>query len=114
MPTLIISNQRTEEMVGDLNSLAPDYRRYVGNQAQRMAWCLAASDVIVLPIAASENFLRYVTGLLGIDRRSVRMIVPPTGHAGDGVLSADRLRHPDFLRELRYVVAEHRIDRVMP
>lgn len=114
MTTLIISNQRTEEMVGDLELLDPEYRRYVGNQAQRMAWCLAPGDVLVLPMAADEEYLRYVTGLLKVDRSSVRVIVPPTGLLGEGLLSRDRLTDEAFLAELRQAVRDHGVDRVLP
>ncbi|MFD7882886.1 peptide ligase PGM1-related protein [Streptomyces bauhiniae] len=114
MATLIISNQRTEEMVGDLELLDPDYRRYVGNQAQRMAWCLQDGDVLVLPVAADEAFLRYVTETLGLARDSVRVIVPPSGRVGEGLLSRDRLVDEGFLAELREAVAAHGVDRVLP
>ncbi|MFD3547921.1 peptide ligase PGM1-related protein [Streptomyces sp. NPDC058655] len=114
MPTLIISNQRTEEMVGDLDLLTPEYRRYVGNQAQRMAWLLGEGDVLVLPVAADEHFLRYVTERLGVDRSSVQVLVPPQGRFGEGVLSRDRLGDEAFVRELRDAVASHGVDRVLP
>jgi hypothetical protein len=114
MPTLIISNQRTEEMVGDLELLDPEYRLYVGNQAQRMAWCLRDGDVLVLPIAVSEEFLRYVTAALGIARDSVKVLVPPPGRLGEGVLSQDRLTDEGFLATLREAVQTHGVDRVLP
>ncbi|CAL9639675.1 hypothetical protein SUDANB120_06304 (plasmid) [Streptomyces sp. enrichment culture] len=114
MATLIISNQRTEEMVGDLDSLTPEYRRYVGNQAQRMAWCLSEGDVLVLPTAPDEEFLRHVTGQLGIDRDAVRVLVPPPGRYGEGVLSRDRLCGEAFVGELREAVAAHGVDQVLP
>ncbi|MPY57501.1 preATP grasp domain-containing protein [Streptomyces spongiae] len=114
MPTLIVSNQRTEEMVGDLELLDPDYRRYVGNQAQRMAWCLREGDILVLPMPADEEFLRYVADSLGIERDSVRVIVPPAGRVGEGLLSRDRLTDEGFLAELREAVAAQGTDRVLP
>ncbi|MFI0507501.1 peptide ligase PGM1-related protein [Streptomyces albogriseolus] len=114
MPTLIISNQRTEEMVGDLELLDPEYRLYVGNQAQRMAWCLQGGDVLVLPMAVSEEFLSYVTAALGIARDSVEVLVPPPGRLGEGVLSQDRLTDEGFLAALRDAVQTHGVDRVLP
>ncbi|NUR00268.1 MAG: hypothetical protein HOY79_28190 [Streptomyces sp.] len=114
MPTLIVSNQRTEEMVGDLELLDPEYRLYVGNQAQRMAWCLQDGDVLVLPMAVSEEFLRYVTAALGIARDSVEVLVPPPGRFGEGVLSQDRLTDEGFLTALRQAVQTRGVDRVLP
>lgn len=114
MSTLIISNQRTEEMVGDLELLDPEYRRYVGNQAQRMAWCLQEGDVLVLPMPIHEEFLCYVTDALGIDRDSVRVLVPPLGRLGEGVLSQDRLTDEEFLAALRDAVQTQGVDRILP
>lgn len=114
MPKLIISNQRTEEMVGDLGSLSPDYRAYVGNQAQRMAWCLQEGDVLVLPVAPDDHFLDYVAEQLRIDRLSIDVIVPQAGSYGGGVLSRDRLLDPGFLARLRRSVADRDVREVFP
>ncbi|MFL4909786.1 peptide ligase PGM1-related protein [Streptomyces sp. MMS24-I2-30] len=114
MATLIVSNQRTEEMVGDLELLDPEYRLYVGNQAQRMAWCLREGDVLVLPVPVHEEYLRYVTATLGIPRDSVRVLVPPTGRLGEGVLSQDRLTDGGFIEALRAAVQAHGVDDVLP
>ncbi|MFB7496376.1 peptide ligase PGM1-related protein [Streptomyces sp. NPDC056161] len=114
MATLIISNQRTEEMVGDLELLDPEYRLYVGNQARRMAWCLREGDVLVLPVPVHEEYLRYVTAVLGIPRDSVRVLVPPTGRLGEGVLSQDRLTDEGFIESLRAAVQAHGVDDVLP
>uniref|UniRef100_UPI002F91B0CB preATP grasp domain-containing protein n=1 Tax=Streptomyces anthocyanicus TaxID=68174 RepID=UPI002F91B0CB len=114
MSTLIISNQRTEEMVGDLELLDPEYRLYVGNQAQRMAWCLSRDNVLVLPIPVPEEYLRYVTAMLGIPRESVQVLVPPAGRLGEGVLSRDRLTDEGFLTALRTAVQAHGVDTVLP
>ncbi|MEU3096479.1 peptide ligase PGM1-related protein [Streptomyces sp. NPDC006967] len=111
---MVISNQRTEEMVGDLGVLAPDYRRYVGNQAQRMAWCLEAGDLLVLPMPISEEFLRYILEHLRIDRDTVQVLVPPPGVFGEGVLSADRLFAEPFLSALRAAAATQGVDQVLP
>ncbi|MBO0514360.1 peptide ligase PGM1-related protein [Streptomyces beijiangensis] len=101
-------------MVGDLAILSPDYRRYVGNQAQRMAWSLQSGDVLVLPVEPDESFLRYVTSQLKIERSSVEVLVPPPGIYGDGVLSRDRLADEGFRRRLRRVVAERDVRKVLP
>ncbi|OPF73158.1 hypothetical protein VT50_0228840 [Streptomyces antioxidans] len=114
MTTLIISNQRTEEMVGDLDILDADYRLYTGNQAQRMAWCLREGDVLVLPMGMKEGFLEYVVSHLRFSPHSVRVLTPPPGSMGDGILSRDRLLEKDFLAELREVVRLAGVDRVLP
>lgn len=114
MSKLIISNQRTEEMVGDLGSLSPSYRAYVGNQAQRMAWCLQEGDVLVLPVAPDDHFLDYVAEQLRIDRLSIDVIVPQAGSYGDGILSRDRLLDPGFLARLRRSVAARDVREVFP
>lgn len=114
MAKLIISNQRTEEMVGNLEILSPRYRQYVGNQAQRMAWSLQEGDVLVLPVAPDEYFLDYVTGLLRIDRAAIEVVVPDSGKYGDGVLSQDRLMNPEFLGRLERAVRNSDLCEVFP
>ncbi|MFG2197140.1 peptide ligase PGM1-related protein [Streptomyces sp. NPDC048639] len=114
MAKLIISNQRTEEMVGDLQILSPEYRTYVGNQAQRMAWCLQEGDVLVLPVMPDEHFIDYVIGSLRIAREEIDIIVPPSGKCGDGILSRDRLMDPQFVAQLQESVREHDVGEVLP
>ncbi|MFF7476911.1 peptide ligase PGM1-related protein [Streptomyces sp. NPDC008092] len=114
MAKMIVSNQRTEEMVGNLEILSPEYRQYVGNQAQRMAWSLQDGDVLVLPMTPDEYFLGYVTGLLGIDRTAIEVIVPASGRHGDGILSRDRLMDPEFYGRLERTVRASDICEVFP
>lgn len=114
MAKLIISNQRTEEMVGNLALLDPEYLRYVGNQGMRMAWCLSPGDVLVLPIAANEQFIQYVTAQLDIDRNSVEVVIPPSGRMGDSALSRDRMANREFIAELQSHIADKDIDQILP
>ncbi|MEV7098002.1 peptide ligase PGM1-related protein [Amycolatopsis sp. NPDC051045] len=114
MSTLIVSNQRSEDMMGDPESVSPRYSRYVGNQAVRMAWCLTPGDILVLPIAPCEPHLRYVLDFMEVDPATVHVVIPPPGRFGDGILSRDRLGHPEFLAQLRDLVATTRVDSVVP
>ncbi len=111
MGTLVISNQRTEEMVGDLAALAPEYRRYVANQASRMVWSAQRGDIVVLPAEPDPAFLRYASEQLGFE---LKVVVPPPGRLGYDMLSRDRLRKPAFVAALRDLVAEHGIDNALP
>ncbi|MFE9976655.1 peptide ligase PGM1-related protein [Streptomyces hirsutus] len=114
MSKVVISNQRSEEMVGDLKILSPEYRTYVGNQAQRMAWSLQEGDVLVLPTRPDEYYLKYVTSMLGIDHSSIDVIVPSPGRYGAGVLSRDRLLDEEFLGNLRKAVRGRDVSEVFP
>ncbi|MHC3469497.1 preATP grasp domain-containing protein [Streptomyces sp. 7R007] len=114
MPKLIVSNQRTDEMIGDLGTLPPEYRRYVAGQAQRMIWLAGPGDVFVLPVALDEEFLAYVAALKGIDRDSWTVVVPPVGRLGEDVLSRDRLEHPEFVSRLRAAVRAHGVSTILP
>ncbi|HWH00540.1 MAG TPA: peptide ligase PGM1-related protein [Pilimelia sp.] len=114
MSTLIVSNQRTEEMVGDLDLLDPDYRRYVGNQAQRMVWCAGPGDILVQPMPATPEFVSYATGLLGLAPDAVDVRTPPPGRYGEGVLSGDRLADDEFVAALAATVRERAVERVLP
>lgn len=114
MPKLIVSNQRTDEMIGDLGSLTPEYRRYVAGQAQRMVWLAEAGDVLVLPVQLDEEFLSYVAALKGIDRGSWAVVVPPVGSLGEDVLSRDRLEDPEFVTRLKAAVRDHEVRTILP
>ncbi|MFJ3825565.1 preATP grasp domain-containing protein [Streptomyces nodosus] len=114
MPKLIVSNQRTDEMIGDLGTLPPEYRRYVAGQAQRMVWLAEPGDVFVLPVELDEEFLSYVARLKGIDRASWTVVVPPVGRLGEDVLSRDRLEDAEFVTRLRSVVRAHDVRTILP
>ncbi|MDF3302112.1 peptide ligase PGM1-related protein [Streptomyces tropicalis] len=114
MPKLIVSNQRTDEMIGDLGTLPPEYRRYVAGQAQRMIWLAGPGDVFVLPVELDEEFLSYVARLKGVDRSSWTVVVPPVGRLGEDVLSRDRLEDPGFVARLRAAVREHGVRTILP
>src|SRR6187399_3174811 len=101
MARLIVSNQRTEEMVGDLTALAPEYRKYIANQAHRMVWSARQGDVIVLPSAPDRAFLEYAGEQLGFE---LTIVVPPPGRLGYDVLSRERLADPEFVASLTELV----------
>lgn len=111
MATLIVSNQRTEEMVGDLTALAPEYRKYIANQAHRMVWSARQGDVIVLPSAPDRAFLDYAGEQLGFE---LTVVVPPPGRLGYDVLSRERLADPEFVASLKELVEARGIDDVLP
>ncbi|MFE7127758.1 peptide ligase PGM1-related protein [Streptomyces sp. NPDC057617] len=67
---------------------------------QRLAWFAEDGDVLVLPVRPEEDFLTYVTSLTGTRRSTLQVVVPPPGHAGTDLLTADRLCDPGFLTEL--------------
>jgi hypothetical protein len=87
MSRLLIGNEFNEDRAG----LADAKRKKTGWWAQRLLWFARDDDVLVLPVAPDENYLEYVTGLTGTDRSSLRLVVPPPGVLGVGVLSVDRL-----------------------
>ncbi|WP_030625035.1 peptide ligase PGM1-related protein [Streptomyces sclerotialus] len=114
MSTLFIANNRTAQMVGDLEELTPDHRRNAGVTAQRMIWYASEGDVLVVPHVPSEEFLAYVTGLTGADRSKITVIAPPAGWLGTDVLTPDRWEDEEFLRELGEHVRASGVDRVFP
>lgn len=114
MATLLIGNQYTDQMVGELDSFPPEVRRVGGNTALRLLWGAHQGDILIAPQAASPAFLRYALGLVGVDPDSVSVLVPPPGRFGADVLSADRLRHEGFRTELHERIAESEVTRVLP
>jgi pre ATP-grasp domain-containing protein/pheganomycin biosynthesis PGM1-like protein len=105
---LIVANWSFEQ---ELDNLSPDVRRVIGYQSQRMVWFAGAGDVLVLPTAPDEAILSYMTGLLGIRRSSIQVIVPPPGKLGGDVLTRDRLENETLLAQLRRLVTERGVDR---
>lgn len=114
MSTLFTANNRTAQMVGDLEELSPEHRRTAGVTAQRMIWYAAEGDILVVPHVPSEEFLAYVTALTGADRSRITVIAPPPGRLGTDVLTADRWQDPEFVAELRQHVQSSGVDRVFP
>jgi hypothetical protein len=113
MSKLIITNSRTEEMVGDLALLTPEERLAGGWGAQRMFWFAADGDVLVLPWIAEDEYVDYVLGLTGTDRSTLTLLVPPPGYLGPELLTPDRLADEQFREELREVLAGRDIDKML-
>lgn len=114
MTTLFIANNRTAQMVGDLDELTPEHRRTAGVTAQRMIWYAAEGDVLVVPHVPSEEFLAYVTGLTGRSRADIAVIAPPPGRLGTDVLTPDRWEDTPFVEQIRRYVEKGEITRVYP
>jgi hypothetical protein len=112
MATLHIGNNLTEELVGDLAPLTPEDRRAFGCGAQRLLWFAEDDDILVLPWAPDDAYIRHVTELTGTRRASLRLIVPPTGEFGPDVLSPDRLADQGFRDRVDAAMADQRVDRV--
>jgi hypothetical protein len=102
---LLIGNDFDEDLRDD--------RGWSGWWVQRIAWFARDHDVLVLPEHPEDAFLDYVTGLTGTDRSTLRVVVPPPGRLGDGLLTADRLTDPVFHDELRTVLAGRTVDSVV-
>src|SRR4051794_31442497 len=96
MPSLIVGNSRTEEMVGALAALTPAARQAGGCSALRLLWFAEAGDVLVLPYQPSAEYLSYVTGVTGVDPASLALLTPPPGELGTDLLTPDRLADSGF------------------
>jgi Pre ATP-grasp domain/PGM1 C-terminal domain len=114
MSRLLIANNRTEAMVGDLAAMSATARRLAGCGALRALWFAEDTDVLVLPRLPDDDFLDYVTSWTGTRRTSLRLLAPPPGAIGVDLLTADRLADPGFLSRLREAVADRVIDEVLP
>lgn len=114
MSRLLIANNRTEAMVGDLAAMSATARRLAGCGALRALWFAEDTDVLVLPWLPDDEFLDYVSSWTGTRRASLRLLAPPPGVLGADLLTADRLADPGFLARLREAVADRVIDKVVP
>jgi hypothetical protein len=114
MTTILVGNNRTEEMLGDLSVLDAVERRLAGCGAQAIAWWARDGDILVLPWAPAADFLDYLTGHTGANPRAVHIVVPPPGYAGGDLLTADRLADERLHRDLRAALAGRTVDRILP
>ena len=110
---LLIGNSRTEEMVGDLAELSPAARRAGGCSAQRTIWFARSGDILVLPYSPPKDYLRYVTGLLGIDPATLTVLVPPPGALGTDLITPDRTAAAGFRAALAAAVRQQRVTDVL-
>lgn len=113
MSKLIIANSRTEEMVGDLSLLTEEEVGLGAWGAQRMWWFAQDGDVLVLPWVAEDAYVDYVLGLVGTDRASLAVLVPPPGYLGDQLLTPDRLADAGFRAALTAALEGRRIASVL-
>lgn len=110
---LIIANSRTEEMVGDLSLLTEEEVGLGAWGAQRMWWFAQDGDVLVLPWVAEDAYVDYILDLVGTDRSSLSVLVPPAGYLGDQLLTPDRLADAGFRAELAAAVAGREVGTVL-
>ncbi|WP_067812109.1 peptide ligase PGM1-related protein [Actinomadura kijaniata] len=112
MTTLHIGNVKTEEMSGDPALLTDAQLRLAGCAAERALWFARDGDVVVLPAAPQDAFVEHVTRTTGVHAPSLRIVVPPAGHAGDAVLTADRLADERLRTALRAALDGRPLTRV--
>lgn len=113
MTRLIVGNTRTEEMIGELTALSEEERRYGGCVAQRQLWFAWPGDVLVLPSPPQADFLTYVTGLTGVDPRSLEVLCPPPGELGTDLLTPDRTADAGFREQVRAAVRQRGVDQML-
>ena len=113
MPALVVSNSRTEEMVGELAALTSLERQLGGCAALRSLWFTQSGDVVVLPYPPRDEYLRYVTDLTRTDPGSLTVLVPPPGVLGADLLTPDRTADPGFRKQVQAAVRERDVDRVL-
>ncbi|WBB53718.1 peptide ligase PGM1-related protein [Verrucosispora sp. WMMD573] len=108
MTRLLVGNEFNE----DRFAVADAKRKQSGWWTQRLLWQAVDDDILVLPVAPERSYLDYVTGLTGTDSATLRIVVPPVGQLGVGVLSPDRLTDPEFLAEVRAAVGGRTVTEV--
>lgn len=110
---LIVSNSRTEEMVGDLSLLSESFAHAGGWGAQRMLWFAKEEDIIVLPWLPGREYIDYVTGLTGVNPDTLQFVVPPDGDLGTMLLTPDRLSSGALIGQLQSLCAGRCVDSVI-
>lgn len=72
---------------------------------QRVTWFAEDGDLVILPARPEESFLRYVTGMTGTRRSSLRVLVPPAEEGRPDTLSGSCLVDEEFLGQIRSALA---------
>lgn len=96
------------------NDFSEDLREDHGEAAywvQRLVWFAEDDDVLVLPIDPGDVYVDYVTAFTGVNRASLKVIVPPP--KGIDSLTADRLMDPGFLTQLDDAVGGRPIEQIL-
>ncbi|MFI1652010.1 peptide ligase PGM1-related protein [Streptomyces avidinii] len=98
---VLIGNDFSEDVRTD--------RGWTGWWVQRMAWFAENGDILVLPVRPGEDLMEYITGLTGIRRNTLTVVVPPPHVGSEGTLSAARLSDPEFLATLEQAIADREV-----
>lgn len=104
MPKLIIGNVNNENMVGEMWRMTYEKKCFSSVVANRLIWLMCDGDAILLPYRPSELFLQYAAHLMGVDRRSLHILVPPDGEQDTALLTFDVLSSPEVIACLREVI----------
>jgi hypothetical protein len=113
MPRLLIGNCFTDELGGDPRLLPQAHLQTAAASAQLLIWFAENDDIIILPTEPDADLVEYVTTLTRTDPSSLRIIVPPAGASGPGLLTADRLANPELRAALSGAIAGRPIDEVI-
>lgn len=106
----MIGNEFSEDRAGIVDAK----QKRTGWWAQRLTWFLRDGDVLVCATAPEPEYLRYVCDLIDTRVSSLRLVVPPPGALGEGVLSDDRLANPSFVAELRETIGDDTLEAIIP
>jgi hypothetical protein len=114
MVTVHVGNNFTRDLIGDLALLGPADRIAAGCGAQRLVWFARHGDILILPFAPADAYLEYVTALTGTPLSSMRIVVPPEGSMGPGILTPDRLANPRLWQRLRAALGDTIPENIFP
>ncbi|MDT0345445.1 preATP grasp domain-containing protein [Streptomyces litchfieldiae] len=109
MTRLLVAN----DFIEDQAFVADARLKKTGWWAQRMVWFARDGDVLVMTTRPEDAYLDYVTSLTGTRLATLRVVVPPPGRLGSGVLTADRLADAGFRARLRAELDGRAVDQVL-
>ncbi|MEV0275701.1 peptide ligase PGM1-related protein [Streptomyces sp. NPDC050610] len=106
MSRLLIGNDFTE----DLEDAGEQRLATVRWHAKRALFFARDHDVLVLPEAPDDSFVRYVTALTGTDPASLAVVTSP----GSAALTSATLADPALHERVRAALTGRRVDEVIP
>lgn len=113
MPRLLVGDLYTHDFGGDVAPISDIMARGAASGSQAIVWYAESGDVIVLPQAPDPEYLAYRTTMMGVNRESLRIVVPPIAESSPYFLTRDRLTSAAGLAELRDALAGRTVDRIV-
>ncbi|MDX6573997.1 MAG: hypothetical protein QOC86_3153 [Gaiellales bacterium] len=99
MPKVIVANVDSDSMCG--NDMPPEIHALSSMCCDRLLVMAEAEDLVILPHPVSQQFIDYLSGLLGRELSERNVVVPPDGDVRQLILNDASLNSGHVADEIR-------------